>query len=282
MSAASIATVEVLSNVITEPLQFPFFVRALLISIVLGALSGHIGTFVVLRRMSYLGHGTSQAVIGGAAVGLMAGMGLPAALLLGAATAGAAVTWLMRRLQLPSDAAVGVVSTTMFAAGVTIVSAVPTLDVDLQQLLLGSVLGVTWADTVATAVVAAVVSLVLIRFQRQVAADTFDPAGTVPGQLPPQRVALLFNVTAAVVVAAAVETVGLLLVAGMLLVPAAAALQVGRNLTRTLLMAAAGGAAAAAAGLFVSFHADVPTGPAIVLLDAALLLVAAGVAATRR
>ncbi|HWH33451.1 MAG TPA: metal ABC transporter permease, partial [Egibacteraceae bacterium] len=104
-------------NWLTEPLSYGFFARALVAGVALGAVTGAVGAFVVLRRMSYIGHGLSHSLLGGIAVSLALGHGV----YLGAAAATVVSALLIdrvsRRPGLAADAAIGIVTTAMFALG---------------------------------------------------------------------------------------------------------------------------------------------------------------------
>ena len=103
-----------------EPLTYAFFQRALLASLLVGALCGLIGVYIVLRRMSYIGHGLSHAVFGGAVVSFL----LQVNFYLGAGLWGVASALLInelgRRRRLGADAAIGIVTTASFAIGAAI------------------------------------------------------------------------------------------------------------------------------------------------------------------
>ena len=129
-----------------EPFRFEFFRNGLLVATVAGALCGLVGTFVVLRRMSYIGHGLSHAVFGGAAVAAVVGVNF----FLGAGLWGVASALLIgrvaRRRIVGSDAAIGVVTTASFALGLALFGLYGEARRSTEVLLFGSVLGVDETD----------------------------------------------------------------------------------------------------------------------------------------
>ncbi|HEY6041264.1 MAG TPA: metal ABC transporter permease, partial [Anaerolineae bacterium] len=128
------------------PFQFEFFRNGLVAAVLVGGLCGLIGVYVVLRGMSYIGHGLSHAVFGGAVLSyvmqwnfyLGAGLwGFIAALLINQTT---------RRYRIGADAAIGIVTTASFAFGVALISRVRKFTTNFEAALFGNVLGVTTQD----------------------------------------------------------------------------------------------------------------------------------------
>ncbi len=133
-------------DLITEALSFAFFRQGLAAATLTGALCGLIGVYVVLRRMSYIGHGLSHAVFGGAVVSyvmqwnfyLGAGLwGFLSALLIQATS---------RRRDIGADAAIGIITTASFALGVAIISKARTFTLNFEAALFGNILAVTTTD----------------------------------------------------------------------------------------------------------------------------------------
>src|SRR5215210_4400972 len=127
----------------TEPFEYAFFTRALLAGVLVGMMCGAIGVFIVLRRMAYIGHGLSYGLLAGIAVAAV----LDVSPYVGGAVAiavGAALIDRLRRVEgLGADAAIGIVSTTLFALGVAVISANRENAPNLEGLLFGNLLGVS-------------------------------------------------------------------------------------------------------------------------------------------
>ncbi|HXG37106.1 MAG TPA: metal ABC transporter permease, partial [Dehalococcoidia bacterium] len=130
-----------------EPFQYDFFIRGLIAATVVGGLCGLIGVYIVLRRMSYIGHGLSHAVFGGAVVSYVMSFnfyigasiwGFLSALLINATT--------RRRRFIAADAAIGIITTASFALGVALISRYKTFTRSFDAALFGNILGVTQAD----------------------------------------------------------------------------------------------------------------------------------------
>lgn len=265
---------------LTEPLAYAFFGRALIAGIAVGAVCGALSTLVVLRRMSYIGHGLAHAVLGGVGVGVALGVDL----YLGAAAATAVAAVLIdrvgRRRGLHADAAIGIVTTAIFAAGIAALTLTPT-PVNVEALLFGNILGVDVGDLLVTGGVALVTVVVLATAYKRLVSVTFDPEVARVHGLPAGRYELLINLLVAGVVVASVRVLGALLIAAAVVIPAAAARNVVRTFGAILVAATVVGTFSAVVGLYGSYHLDIPSGPAIVLTGAAVYAVSHGVAVAR-
>jgi ABC-type Mn2+/Zn2+ transport system permease subunit len=126
-----------------EPLTYVFFRRALLASFLVGGLCGLVGVYIVLRRMSYIGHGLSHAVFGGAVISHL----MQVNFYLGAGLWGVASALLInevaQRRKLGADAAIGIVTTASFAVGVVGISRQRRFTRNFEAALFGNVLGIT-------------------------------------------------------------------------------------------------------------------------------------------
>ena len=161
-------------DALREPLAFAFFRHALVAATTVGGLCGLMGVFIVLRRMSYIGHGLSHSVFGGAVVSAVfswnvfigAGLwGFLSALLIEATA---------RRRHIGADAAIGIISTASFALGVAIISRSGSFGRDFEAALFGNILGVTVSDLAAIGAVAAVVALAVGIAYPHLVFTTFD------------------------------------------------------------------------------------------------------------
>jgi ABC-type Mn2+/Zn2+ transport system permease subunit len=267
-----------------DPFRYGFFERGLAVATVTGALCGLVGVFVVLRSMSYIGHGLSHAVFGGAAVSAVMGTsyflgaglwGLLAALLIGKVSS---------RGTVGADAAIGVVTTASFAIGLAIQSRSGSVSRTLDAVLFGNILGVFTRDLVAALVVALAVAAFVVGYRRELTFLTFDRevaaiSGIAIGRL---DAALMIALSATVLVSARV--IGALLISAMLVLPAATVRLVTNSISTMLWASPALGAACGLVGMYVSWYADVPSGAMITLIGTALFAAAwlASDAARRR
>jgi manganese/iron transport system permease protein/iron/zinc/copper transport system permease protein len=267
---------------LTDPFtSYTFFGRALLVLVLAGGICGALGAFVVVRRMSYIAHGLSHAVIGGAAVAAV----LDLHLLLGAAAwaflSALLIDRVSRRRGLYPDTAIGIVTTTSFALGIAVISAVSGVRLNLESFLFGSVLGVSGPDLVLAGTVTVVVAAVLFTRYRPLLFTTFDPEVAAAQGVPAGRYQTLFALLLTAGIVASMRVLGVLLVAAAVVVPPATARLLTDRFERLLPLAAGLGAASAVPGMYLSWYLDLASGPAVVLVQAAVLAAAWAWTATR-
>lgn len=258
-----------MSGWLLEPLQYGFFVRAVVAGVVIGAMCGALSTFVVLRRMSYIGHGLAHSVLGGVAVGVALGADLYVGAIAATVVSALLIDRVTRRPELHADAAIGIVTTAIFAIGVATLAVVPTR-VNVEALLFGNILGVDRLDLTVAGVVGAGFAAMLLTLHKRLVAVTFDPELAGVHGVRTGLIELVFSLSTAAVVVASVRVLGVLLIAAAVVIPAATARLLTRSVGSMLLLATVLGVVASVLGLYGSFHVDVPSGPAIVLVGAAI------------
>jgi ABC-type Mn2+/Zn2+ transport system permease subunit len=257
-----------------KPFEFEFFRNGVIVATLAGALCGVVGCYVVLRNMSYIGHGLSHAIFGGYAVAGLIGVNL----FLGAGAWGVitalAIGGIVRRRPIGSDAAIGVVTTASFALGLALVQLYGSPGQNADALLFGNVLGVTFADVwliVAVSIGAALFigfgyrQLLFTTFDTEVAKATGVRTGLVDG---------LLMVLLSATVLATMNVMGVTLIAANLVVPAVVARMLTDSFGRMLGYAGVIGAVSGFVGMNASYHLDVASGPTIVLTAASFFIVA--------
>lgn len=258
---------------LTRPFRYEFFQNGLLVATVAGALCGLIGVFVVLRSMSYIGHGLSHAIFGGFAVSALAGINVFVGAGVWGLASALAVSSVTRRRPIGSDAAIGVITTASFAFGLAVLQFGGGADVNADAALFGNVLGVTTGDVWLVLAVAAVAVAVVVAGYRTLLFVTFDPEVAAAAGVRVARVDALLMAVLAASILATMNVMGVTLIAAALVVPAV----VGRMLTSSfavLLWLASGiGAACGFIGMNLSYHLDLASGPTIVLTGGALFVV---------
>ena len=256
-------------NVVLEPLDFEFFRQGVLASVLVGALCGMIGVYVILRRMSYIGHGLSHSVFGGAVVAyvlslnfyLGAGLwGFLSALLINATA---------RRRKIGADAAIGIVTTASFAVGVALISKTRSFTRNFEAALFGNILGVTTTDLVVVAIVTLAVASFIVLFYKRLLFLTFDPEVAPIYGVPSGLVDGLFSLAMAATIVASINVVGVTLIAATLVIPSTTARLLTDSFARMIVLSTILGATAGLAGMYVSYWLDVSSGATIVLLEAA-------------
>jgi zinc/manganese transport system permease protein len=256
--------------------EFEFMRRALAGTLALALGAGPIGVFLMLRRMSLVGDAMAHAILPGAALGfLVSGLDL-LAMTAGGLIAGCVVallTGLVARVtELKEDAALATFYLLSLALGVTIVSLKGT-NIDLLHVLFGSVLALDDQTLVLIAGNATLTLVVLALIYRPLVLECVDPGfmHSVSRAGAPAHLAFLGLVVVNLV--SGFHALGTLLAVGIMMLPAAIGRFWARDLTLMVLIAATSGAVSGYAGLLLSFHTGVPSGPAIILVAGTLYLV---------
>jgi ABC-type Mn2+/Zn2+ transport system permease subunit len=265
-----------------EPLQFEFFRHALLAAAMVGALTGLVGVFIVLRRMSYIGHGMSHAVFGGAVVGYVAGFNFYLASGLWGFGSAMLINLTMRRRQIGADAAIGIVTTASFALGVALISRAKSVTRNFDAALFGNLLGVGNSDLWVIAGVLVFTCVVLFVFYKQILFMTFDLEVAPVYGVPVGRIDTLFALVLAATIIASIRIMGVTLIAASLVIPPVTARILTDRFAHMLLLSTLIGAATAVSGMYLSYYLDVASGASIVLLSAALFAVTVAVVSVRQ
>jgi manganese/iron transport system permease protein len=261
-----------------EPLQYGFMQRGVLAALMVGVVCAVLGTYVVLRGMAFFGDALAHAILPGVAVGYLIGGGAQGPLFWGALIAGIGTALgigaVSRSGQIKEDTAIGVIFAGMYALGVALISSARNFSVDLTHFLFGNVLGITAGDLVLTAALGILVLALVIAFYKEFLVTSFDPVLATILRLPVQFFRYLLLMMIAVTIVIALQTVGVALTVAMLVTPAAAASMLARRLPAMMVVAAAIGAFSGVAGLYLSYYANIASGPAIVLVCTAVFLLA--------
>jgi manganese/iron transport system permease protein/iron/zinc/copper transport system permease protein len=259
---------------LTDPLSYEFMRHALIAATLVGALCGMIGVFVVLRRMSYIGHGMSHSVFGGAVVGYVlgwnfylvaGGWGFISALLINQVT---------RRRQVGADAAIGIVTTASFAFGVALISRSAHFTRNFDAALFGNLLGISRADLWLIAATAAVMAVLVVVFYKQLLFLTFDPEVAPTYGVPAGWIDTLFALVLAATIIVSIKIMGVTLIAASLVIPPVIARLLTNSFAKILILSTLIGAANGFAGIYISYYQDIASGATIVLLAAGMFVAA--------
>jgi manganese/iron transport system permease protein/iron/zinc/copper transport system permease protein len=257
-----------------EPVTYVFFRRALLASFLVGALCGLVGVYIVLRRMSYIGHGLSHAVFGGAVISYL----LQVNFYLGAGLWGVASALLInevaQRRKLGADAAIGIVTTASFAIGVAGISRQRRFTRNFEAALFGNVLGITPADLWMIVGVAMASILGILILYKPLLFSTFDEEVAEVYGVPTHWVNALFALILAAVIIVSMQVMGVTLIAAALVIPASAARLLTHRIGSLLWLASILGAGVSVLGMYASYYLDLASGATIVLIGTAIFLVA--------
>jgi len=258
---------------LTDPFAAQFMQRALLAGLLAVVASSVVGTWVVMRGLTFLGDALAHGVIPGMALAVLWGFDLTIGALATAAVMVAGITFVNRRARLSEDTAVGLLFVGMLALGVVIISKSRSFTTDVQSLLFGDVLGVTTGDLRLQAVAAAVVVAVTVLGYRAFLALSFNEVKAGSLGLRPGLTHLALLALIAVAIVSSFRAVGTLLVFGLLVGPPATAALLVRRVWLTMLVAIALGWLAVVVGLVLSYHHGTAAGATMAGASVALFFV---------
>ena len=260
---------------IVGPFQYGFMVRALIVSVLVGVMCPVLGAYVITRGRAFMGDALAHSVLPAMVVAFLLGISpffaaVPAGVVIAVLMGGVA-----RRTGISEDTSIGIIFAGMFALGLVMLSTSNNITVNIEDLLLGQVLGVSQTDVYVSLGLAALVIAGLYAFHRQLVYTTFDPVGATVIGIRTGIIEYVLLGLLALVIVIGIQAAGIVLVMAMLITPAAAAYLIAKRFTGVMIIGALIGAASAVAGLYLSFHADLPSGPSMALVATGIFALAA-------
>ncbi len=236
------------------PFELGFQQRALLGGVLAALMASTVGTWLVLRGMSFFGDAFVHGVIPGIALAVV----LDWSPLIGAAIAAvvmvAAIEWVQRSTPLGEDTSIGLLFVGMLALGVVIISQMDSYQGSLTSILFGDALGVSRADIITQAILLVVVIAVSIVLYRPLVTLSLNRSKATLLGMHPQRAHAALLVLIAIAIIGSYRSVGTLLVLGLLIGPPAAASLLVRTIPWMMITAAAIGVGSVWLGLVVSYY----------------------------
>jgi manganese transport system permease protein len=247
-----------------EPLSYDFMVRALATTLVASIVCAVLSCWLVLIGWSLMGDAVSHAVLPGVVLAYVVG----APFALGAVVFGFLAVGLIGAIRdtsrVKEDAAIGIVFTTLFALGLVLISVTPS-QTDLNHIIFGNLLGVSWSDLWQIIVLGVVTLGVLVIKRRDFTLYAFDPTHAHAIGLNPKVLGAALLGLLALTAVVALQAVGVILVVAMLIIPGATAYLLTDRFGRMLVLAPTISAACAVLGLYLSYYLDTASGGMVVL-----------------
>jgi ABC-type Mn2+/Zn2+ transport system permease subunit len=266
----------------TEPMHYEFFRHGLLVATLIGGLCGLMGVYIVLRRMSYIGHGLSHSVFGGAVVAYLINLNFYIGAGLWGFLSAILINLTARRRNIGADAAIGIITTASFALGVALISKTRSFTRNFEAALFGNILGVTMQDIYVIAAVSVVALIGVVVFYRQLLFATFDPELARVYGIPTHWLDTGFALALAATIVASMNVVGVTLIAAAIVIPSTTARLLTNSFGWTLILSTMIGAACGFFGMFLSYEYDLASGAAVVLLAAGVFAVVYAATTLRR
>lgn len=270
----------------TDIFTLPPMHRAFWVAVLAAPFCALIGSFITLKRLAFFSHAVSHSAITGLALGFTfhlsqsaASPGMQVALAIFCMAIALLMAWLFENTTLPPDTIMAFSFTGSVALGVILISRIRDYQV-LEGVLFGDILAARWTDLWTIGALGVAVAGFIAVFYRPLALSVVNETLARLEGYPVRRMNYLFIILISLVVAVLMRQLGALLVNGMLVIPAAAARSIAGSFRQMLWFSVVIGVVGAVAGIFSSYHMDMPTGPALVLAQVVLLaacLVAGGV-----
>jgi ABC-type Mn2+/Zn2+ transport system permease subunit len=269
-------------NIFLEPFQFEFFRNGTVAAVLVGSLCGLIGVYIVLRGMSYIGHGLSHAIFGGAVVSYLMAWNFYLGAGLWGFIAALLINQTVRRTKINADAAIGVVTTASFATGVALISRYRRFNRNFDAALFGNILGVSQSDVWVVAGVALVIALIIFFMYKQLLFTTFQTEVAEIYGVKTQWIDTMFSLLLAATLIASMQILGVTLIAAALIVPPITARLLTDSFNRMTILSIVIGALTGLLGMYLSYYIDIASGASIVLLQAAVFGIALLVTSLRK
>ncbi|HBG01408.1 MAG TPA: manganese ABC transporter permease [Firmicutes bacterium] len=253
-------------DLLLEPFQYGFMVRAFLGTGLVAIVAAAVGTFVVLKGIAFMGDAIAHTSFTGIALALILGISVYAGALFFALLTALGVVFLTRVSKVNNDTALAILFTGVFALGIVLLAGTPGFAGDLNSLLLGSVMAIQTQEIILMASVAFVLAILLVLFLQRFVLVSFDPVGAEAAGFPVTFYQSLLLAIIAVAIVISIQAVGVVLVVALLITPAATAGLLTNHLKLLIVLSSAFGLFSSFVGLYISYFLGAPPGATVVLV----------------
>lgn len=260
-------------DVLLEPLAYEYMVKAIVLSAAVGGICAFLSAYLMLKGWSLIGDALSHSVVPGVAITYSLALPYSVGAFISGILAALSILWIKAVSKLKEDAIIGFIFTTFFALGLFIVSINPTA-VNVQEIVLGNILGIADEDVFQVSIIIVVCLVFLLLFWKNLLLVFFDETQAVVVGLSPLRYKILFFTLLSACVVTALQTVGAVLVIAMVITPGATAYLLTDKFSKLASIAVALGFFTSGIGAYISYFLDGATGGVIVCLQTALFLLA--------
>lgn len=256
-----------------QPFQFGFMQNAFLVSVLVSVPAALLSCYLVLKGWSLMGDAISHAVLPGVVVAYILNIPLAIGAFVAGMICAVATGFLSENSRVKQDTVMGVVFSGMFGFGIVLYTKIQS-DVHLDHILFGNMLGIDRADIILTAVIAVLVSVILIVKWRDFLLHTFDAAQAKAVGLPVRTLHYALLIIISLTIVAALKAVGIILAIGMLVAPGGTAFLVTRRFSHMMVVSVAVAVVSSLGGVYASFYLDSAPAPTIILIMTALFITA--------
>ena len=260
-------------EILLEPFGYEYMNKAIILSTAIGTICAFLSAYLMLKGWSLIGDALSHAVVPGVAIAYAFSLPYAVGAFFSGILAAISILWIKSISKIKEDAVIGFIFSTFFALGLLIISLNPT-SVDVQNIILGNILGIADEDITQIAIIIGVCLVLLLLFWKDLILIFFDETQAITVGLSPIFYKVLFFTLLSACVVAALQTVGAILVIAMVITPGATAYLLTDKFNRLLIIAVLLGAGTSAVGVYLSYYLDGATGGVIVCLQTLLFLMA--------
>ncbi len=253
-------------------MEFAFMQRAFVAAGLAAVVCAVVGSFVVLKGMAFMGDAVAHSSLAGMSAAYFFGGSVFWGAFAWAVPASLAMTEISRRTNLRLDTSIGIIFASGFAIGIILMSRVSNYTADLFGLLFGNVLGVSWGEAALIGGVAGGVLLTVLAFYKELLYTAYDATMSAASGIPVRFIQYLLPVLVGITTVVSLKAVGITLVLALLVTPPATGTLLARRLPGIMAYSVGSAILATVIGLYVSFHADFPSGPSIVVAATGLFL----------
>ena len=254
------------------PLKNEFIVRGLIVATLVGGLCGLIGVYIVLRRMSNIGHGLSHAIFGGAVTSYVLSINFFVGASLWGFISALFINLTTKKRGINADAAIGIVTTASFALGVALISKFKSFTRSFDAALFGNILGITETDLIAIIVVTIIAIVLIFVGYKYLLFTTFESEVAGLYGVPTAWVDSAFALLLAAIIVVSLQVLGVTMLAAAIVIPPVTAQLLTNNFHKMLIFSVIIGSLCGLGGLYMSFYIDVSSGASVVLFSAAVFV----------
>ncbi|BAQ64033.1 metal ABC transporter permease [Geminocystis sp. NIES-3709] len=258
---------------ITEPLQYAFMQRSLIVAVVVGVICAVVGSYLMVQRLALLGDAISHSVLPGLAIAFILGINIFIGAFIAGLISTVCINIIRNNSKIKEDAAMGIVFSAFFALGVTLITVVQKENkIDLNHFLFGNILGVSLTEVRDTIIIAIFVLLIVFLFYKELLFYTFDKLGAESVGLPIKWLDTALMILIGLTIVASLKAVGVILVLSLLITPPSTAYLLVDRLNQIMFVGILIGVISSMSGMYLSYYFNLPSGPAIVLVATGLFI----------
>ncbi len=265
-----------------EILEYTFMQRALAAGIITGVVCAVVGTFIVLKGLSFMGAGIAHSSFGGVALGILTGINPVITAVIFCLCTGLGIGVISRKGKLKEDTAVGIFFVSTMALGILFIGMMKSYTTDLFGYLFGSILAVTGQDIWIIVILGVVEIIIIGLFYKELFFITYDEEMAEVTGLPAKFLFYLLLSFISLTVVISIKIVGIILVSALLIAPAAAAQQLSEDFKKMMGLSVVFGVTSTTGGLFLSYWLNTASGATIVLLSTFIFFISLAFSPRRR